>query len=35
MIAEVGFMPLLIVDDLRMRKLGPTAGEELLEIVMR
>jgi DNA replication protein DnaC len=28
-------VPLLIIDDLRMRKLGPTAGEELLEIVMR
>src|ERR1700722_13797032 len=26
---------LLIIDDLGMRKLGPTAGEELLEIVMR
>jgi len=28
-------IPLLIIDDLGMRKLGPTAGEELLEIVMR
>ena len=28
-------VPLLIIDDLGMRKLGPTAGEELLEIVMR
>jgi DNA replication protein DnaC len=28
-------MHLLIIDDLGMRKLGPTAGEELLEIVMR
>jgi DNA replication protein DnaC len=27
--------PLLIIDDLGMRKLGPTAAEELLEIVMR
>jgi DNA replication protein DnaC len=28
-------VPLLIMDDLGMRKLGPTAAEELLEIVMR
>src|ERR1700719_2559145 len=28
-------VPLLIIDDLGMRKLGPTAEEELLEIVMR
>ena len=28
-------VPLLIIDDLGMRKLGPTAAEELLEIVMR
>jgi hypothetical protein len=28
-------VPLLIIDDLGMRKLGPTAGEEMLEIVMR
>jgi DNA replication protein DnaC len=28
-------VPLLIVDDLGMRKLAPTAAEELLEIVMR
>jgi DNA replication protein DnaC len=28
-------VPLLILDDLGMRKLGPTAAEELLEIVMR
>jgi len=27
--------PLLIIDDLGMRKLAPTAAEELLEIVMR
>ena len=27
--------PLLIIDDLGMRKLPPTAAEELLEIVMR
>ena len=25
-------VPLLIIDDLGMRKLGPTAAEELLEI---
>ena len=28
-------VPLLIIDDLGMRKLGPTAAEELLEIVRR
>jgi DNA replication protein DnaC len=28
-------VPLLIIDDLGMRKLGPTAAEELLEIIMR
>ena len=28
-------VPLLIIDDLGMHKLGPTAAEELLEIVMR
>jgi CubicO group peptidase (beta-lactamase class C family)/DNA replication protein DnaC len=28
-------VPLLIIDDLGMRKLGPTAAEELLEIVLR
>lgn len=28
-------IPLLIIDDLGMRKLGPSAAEELLEIVMR
>ena len=28
-------VPLLILDDLGMRKLGPTAAEELLEIIMR
>jgi DNA replication protein DnaC len=28
-------VPLLIIDDLGMRKLGPEAGEELLEIIMR
>jgi DNA replication protein DnaC len=28
-------VPLLIIDDLGMRKLRPTAAEELLEIIMR
>jgi DNA replication protein DnaC len=28
-------VPLLIIDDLGMHKLGPTPAEELLEIVMR
>ena len=28
-------VPLLIIDDLGMRKLPPTAAEQLLEIVMR
>jgi DNA replication protein DnaC len=28
-------LTLLIIDDLGMRKVGPTAAEELLEIVMR
>ena len=32
---QLSTVPLLIIDDLGMRKLGPTAGEELLEIVMR
>ena len=31
----LAIVPLLIIDDLGMRKLGPTAAEELLEIVMR
>jgi DNA replication protein DnaC len=31
----VATVPLLIIDDLGMRKLPPTAAEELLEIVMR
>jgi len=31
----LGTIPLLIIDDLGMRKLSPTAAEELLEIVMR
>ena len=31
----VATVPLLIIDDLGMRKLRPTAAEKLLEIVMR
>ena len=31
----LAIVPLLIIDDLGMRKLPPTAAEELLEIVMR
>jgi hypothetical protein len=34
-ISVLTIVPLLIIDDLGMRKLGPTAAEELLEIVMR
>jgi DNA replication protein DnaC len=34
-IASVTTVPLLIIDDLGMRKLPPTAAEDLLEIVMR
>ena len=34
-LAQLTTIPLLIVDDLGMRKLPPTAGEDLLEIVMR
>lgn len=34
-VAAVTTVPLLIVDDLGMRKLPPTAAEDLLEIVMR
>jgi DNA replication protein DnaC len=33
--AELANAPLLIVDDLGMRKLPPTAAEDLLELVMR
>jgi DNA replication protein DnaC len=33
--ADVGTVPLLIIDDLGMRKLPHTAGEDLLELVMR
>ncbi len=32
---SLAMVPLLIIDDLGMRKLPPTAAEELLEIVMR
>jgi DNA replication protein DnaC len=34
-LAEMAAMPLLIVDDLGMRKLAATAAEDLLELVMR
>ena len=34
-LAEITAVPLLIIDDLGMRKLPPTAAEDLLEIVMR
>lgn len=34
-IAELTAVPLLIIDDLGMRKLPPTAAEDLLEIIMR
>jgi IstB-like ATP binding protein len=34
-IAELATVPLLIIDDLGMRKLPHTAAEDLLEIVMR
>lgn len=33
--AELATAPLLIIDDLGMRKLPPTAAEDLLELVMR
>jgi len=33
--AELACVPLLIIDDLGIRKLPPTAAEDLLEIVMR
>ena len=32
---ELATVPLLIIDDLGMRKLPPTAAEDLLELVMR
>src|ERR671927_1360701 len=34
-LAELSAVPLLIIDDLGMRKLAHTAAEDLLEIVMR
>jgi DNA replication protein DnaC len=34
-VAEVTTVPLLIIDDLGMRKLPHTAAEDLLEIIMR
>lgn len=33
--AALGTVPLLIIDDLGMRKLPPTAAEDLLELIMR
>ena len=34
-LADLATVPLLIIDDLGMRKLPPTAAEDLLELVMR
>jgi DNA replication protein DnaC len=34
-LAELGSVPLLVIDDLGMRKLPATAAEDLLELVMR
>lgn len=34
-LAELATVPLLIVDDLGMRKLAHTAAEDLLELIMR
>jgi DNA replication protein DnaC len=34
-LAELGAVPLLIIDDLGMRKLPHTAAEDLLELIMR
>jgi DNA replication protein DnaC len=34
-LADLASVPLLIIDDLGMRKLPHTAGEDLLELVMR
>src|ERR671931_1692656 len=34
-LAELGTVPLLIIDDLGMRKLAHTAAEDLLELIMR
>ena len=33
--AELATVPLLVIDDLGMRKLPATAAEDLLELVMR
>jgi len=35
LLAELAAVPLLIIDDLGMRKLPPTAAEDLLELIMR
>jgi DNA replication protein DnaC len=35
LLADLATVPLLIIDDLGMRKLPPTAAEDLLELVMR
>ena len=34
-VLELATVPLLIIDDLRMRKLAHTAAEDLLELIMR
>ena len=34
-LSELGAAPLLIIDDLGMRKLAHTAAEDLLELIMR
>ncbi len=34
-LAELSTVPLLIIDDLGMRKLAHTAAEDLLELIMR
>jgi DNA replication protein DnaC len=34
-VADLATVPLLIIDDLGMRKLPPTAAEDLLELIMR
>ena len=34
-LADLAAVPLLILDDLGMRKLPPTAAEDLLELIMR
>jgi DNA replication protein DnaC len=34
-LADLATVPLLIIDDLGMRKLPPTAAEDLLELIMR